>query len=520
MPVLQLDDQQFPLKAGATRIGAGADADVIVPGYSAIGIEAIIDGGATPTIRRADEEAHVRVNGVLLGAEPTPLMHGDKVEIAGLELRFSDDAKGGATQFVNASDIASLKGAKRAGSARATAASGGRLVSLVDGKEYAVPDMGIVFGRDAACDVVVAQNEVSRRHAEIVPDEHGYLVRDTSANGLYVNGERVQGSHRLARSDVLRIGTEEFRFYADVVAVPKTLTPAKSVAAVPVEPIAPPPPTPAPAAPVAAEQSSFPDLELLPEPAKPAAPAPVPAAPPPVAAPVEAAKPLEAPKAAEPPKAAPVPPKPPAAAPPKPTPVATPVTPVSSPLTKDPRPVMAILESMNEGPGKGTKYELHTPLGHVGRGAHNDVRLSDESVSETHAKLQRREDGWYVVDMDSTNGTYVGGTRVMGERRIEGSPDVRFGGMKFRFTAVGAGAVDVEGKGTRAIATMGRASALAAKHATPPSSIPAQSAQPAPQAPVAEPVTPAASGGIPAWVWIVAVLVIAGVAFFLLKGRA
>src|SRR3954447_12980067 len=155
MPVLQLDDQQFPLSTGATRIGAGADADVIVPGYSAIGIEAVIDGGATPTIRRADESAHVRVNGVLLGAEPTPLIHGDKVEIAGLELRYADDAKGGATQFVSASDIASLAGPKRAGTARATAASGGRLVSLVDGKEYAIPGMGIVFGRDAACDVVV-----------------------------------------------------------------------------------------------------------------------------------------------------------------------------------------------------------------------------------------------------------------------------------------------------------------------------------------------------------------------------
>jgi predicted component of type VI protein secretion system len=174
---------------------------------------------------------------------------------------------------------------------------------------------------------------------------------------------------------------------------------------------------------------------------------------------------------------------------------------------------MAILESMNEGPGKGTRYELHTPLGHIGRGAHNDVRLSDESVSETHAKLQRREDGWYVVDMDSTNGTYIGGTRVMGERRIEGSPDVRFGGMKFRFTAVGpSAAADLEGKGTRAIATMGRASAMAGRTATPPSSIPTQAA------PEPEPVK--ASGGVPAWVWIVAVLVIAGVAFFLLKGRA
>ena len=41
------------------------------------------------------------------------------------------------------------------GAGRPTAASGGRLVSLVDGKEYTVPGGGLVIGRDAACDVVV-----------------------------------------------------------------------------------------------------------------------------------------------------------------------------------------------------------------------------------------------------------------------------------------------------------------------------------------------------------------------------
>ena len=489
MPVLQLDDQQFPLKAGATRIGAGADADVVVPGYSAIPIEAIIDGGPTPTIRRADEEAHVRVNGVLLGAEPTPLMHGDKVEIAGLELRYADDAKGGATQFVSASDIANMAMAKRSGTARATSASGGRLVSLVDGKEYNIPDLGIVFGRDASCDVVVAQSEVSRRHAEIAPDETGYVVRDTSANGLFVNGERVQGTHRLARADVVRIGTEEFRFYADVIAptpVARTPTPAKSV------PAAPPPSQWC--RPVARGGVPCPTCRIWSccrtKPWRP---------PPPKAV----ARRHRLPRRRRHQQRRHRPPLPPA-----PAPAASPVTPVASAAAKDPRPVLAILESMNEGPGKGTKYELRTPLGHIGRGAHNDVRLSDESVSETHAKLQRREDGWYVVDMDSTNGTYVGGTRVIGERRIEGSPDVRFGGMKFRFTSVGTGsAADLEAKGTRAIATV---RSPAAKTPTPPTSVPAQAAP--------EPAKPA--GGVPGWVWIVAVLVVAAVAFFLLKGRA
>ena len=78
------------------------------------------------------------------------------------------------------------------------------------------------------------------------------------------------------------------------------------------------------------------------------------------------------------------------------------------------------------------------PLAHVGRGAHNDVVSPTRASRDTHAKLQRRDDGWYVCRHGSTNGTYVGGTRIEDERRLEGSPDLRFGGVKMRFTAAGA----------------------------------------------------------------------------------
>lgn len=452
-----------------TRIGSGADVDVVVPADPALGVQALIEGGAAPTIRRADSAAQVRVNGVLLGAEPTPLMHGDKVEIGGVELHFSDDAKGGATQFVSASEIAAMAGVKRSGVARPTAASGGRVVSLVDGKEYPVAGSGLVFGRDAACEVVIAQTEVSRRHAEIVPGDQGYLVRDMSANGVFVNGERVQGSHRLARADIVRIGSEEFRFYADVLSAAASAAASAAVSAAP------------PAPPVSAP--------LPPPPPRPSSPVSPPVVTPPAA------------------KASSQPVGHAAVAPP---------TSTAEPARPDPRPVLATLESVNEGPLKGSRFELRGSLSHVGRGAHNDVHLSDESVSESHAKVQRREDGWYVVDIDSTNGTYVGGTRVLGERRLDGSPDVRFGGMKFRFTALRTdSAADLDAKGTRAIArvTIGPNvhPTLPPLKATPESN---------PSVPVPVHATDAPKGGIPAWIWIVVLLVLGGVAFFVLKGRA
>ncbi len=424
MPVLQFNDQHFPLGAGPIRVGSGNDAHIPLPGDAALGVQAVIERAADGqmTIRRAGSATQVRVNGVLLGAEPTPMMHGDRVEIGGVEMRYADDAKAGATQFVSVSEMAAFGGA-RSREARPTAASGGRLVSLVDGKEYQVPDGGLVLGRDASCDVVVAQSEVSRRHAEIAPGELGYVVRDTSANGVFVNGERVQGSRRLSRSDVLRVGTEEFRFHADAAPVPQA-APTPVVAAAPV------------AAPSEQERAA-----MMSQP-----------------------------------------------------------TPLAMPKSEDPRPELASLEILNEGPSKGTRFPVRTALTHIGRGAHNDVRLADDSVSETHAKLQRRDDGWYVVDMDSTNGTYVGGTRIAGERRLDGTPDVRFGGMKMRFTPADA-AADGESRGTRAIASVERL------RRTVPAAAPAQ---PAPAQP---------SRGVPGWVWVVGVLA-AAAAFFMLRGRA
>ena len=419
MAVLQLNDKQYHLAEGTIRIGAGADADVVLPTDAALGVQALIErtGDHAVAIRRAAPQSDVRVNGVLLGPEPTPLMHGDKVEVAGVELRFADESKRGATHYSSVEAVPPVGGARRTGAARAVAPSGGRLVSLVDGKEYAVPDTGLVIGRDAGCDVVVPRNEVSRRHAELAPTEDGYVVRDTSSNGVYVNGERIQGSHRLARSDVIRVGGEEFRFYADVLNPTPQSTNIATKEGV-----------------VLRSDSPAPSLAD---------------------------------------------------------------TLFNQRLVATPQEPLAVLEVLNEGPSKGIRYALRTALAHVGRGVNNDVRLSDESVSELHAKLQRRDDGWYVVDMDSTNGTYVGGSRVSGQRRLDGTPDVRFGGVKLRFIPAGATPDEAAAPDARAAEQKGPGNAAA---------------------PLVADATPAA--GTSRLLWVLLALVIVVAVLFLLRGRA
>lgn len=480
MPVIRINDSQHSLGPGKTRLGGGADVDIRVSDDERIGAQAVIEFADGQSVIRRSGDAPVKVNGVALGAEPTPLMHGDKIEVAGRELFYEEDTKGGTTRHVMHSEIRSIL-EKRPGAARATIGSGGRLVSLVDGKEYIVPETGITIGRDASSDVVVAQNEVSRRHAEIVPSERGYLLHDHSTNGVYVNGVRVLQSQVLSRSDVVRVGSEEFRFYADVI-ISGTM-PAASMPTVTPPTAQPPapaaPPTTAPAtervAAVADSSSTAPPM-----PARKATAAPPS---PPDETTLRVSAVAEAPAAA-------------VRAP-------EPAAPSTAPAT-DSRPALAILEVINEGVARGTRYEIRVPLAHIGRGAHNDVVIDDDSVSDIHAKLQRRDDGWYLIDLASTNGTYVGGSRLTHDRRLDGTPDVRFGGVKLNFRPADVPMAAV--KSTRAIA-----STPIDRSKLPPR--PPRATAPAkPAAPVAPERT-----GSSVWVWMTILIVAAAVAFYLLK---
>jgi pSer/pThr/pTyr-binding forkhead associated (FHA) protein len=433
MPYLQINDRQFALRVGETRVGGGADADVLVPGSDA-SVQAVVDLSRenAVSIRRAGATALVRVNGVQLGAEPTPLIHGDKIEVAGAELFYGDDRKGGSTQFISSVSLPDFQKLRQPAPGKATLATGGRVISLVDGREYTIPAAGISFGRDAGCDVVIPSSEVSRRHAEISPGDVGYVLADTSTNGIFVNGQRVDAMQVLGRGDVVRIGTEEFRFYADQV----------SNAA----------------------------------PAAPAAPAPAPAA---------------APVAASAASMAPTPP-------------------VAQPFPA--RVPLATLEVVGTSPLKGQTFNIISVLAHVGRGQHNDIVIVEESVSDSHAKLQRREGVWYITDLGSTNGTYIGGRRISAEEKLATDADLRFGGVPLVFHAQMAEHPTEPKVGTRQI------------NIDSVKRPPAPAVNPAPASPRPRPAphTPAPAPKralVPWWAWAAAVAVVGGAAVFALRMR-
>lgn len=233
---LEIDGERYPIAAGETVIGSASDSTVVLEGEGVRPRHAVVQGmSAGAAAIRAASEAEVRVNGVRLGSDPTPLLHGDKIGIGSRELLVVDPARAGSTQLFDSGAFADLgppPGYKGSGTR-----TGGRLVCLTDGREYSVESRPLSFGRDAGSDVVVAGSEVSRQHAEIRNEPDGYILLDISVNGTYVNGERMGKTHLLARADVIRIGNDEFRFYADAASpAPPKPAPASPAPAHPARP--------------------------------------------------------------------------------------------------------------------------------------------------------------------------------------------------------------------------------------------------------------------------------------------
>jgi hypothetical protein len=90
----------------------------------------------------------------------------------------------------------------------------GRPMLVAEGKRYAIGPGGAVIGRSRDCDIVLADSNVSRRHAEIRPaGGDGWTITDLrSTNGVRVNGRPVHGSHPLRPGDQLDVGTVDARF--------------------------------------------------------------------------------------------------------------------------------------------------------------------------------------------------------------------------------------------------------------------------------------------------------------------
>jgi diguanylate cyclase (GGDEF)-like protein len=88
------------------------------------------------------------------------------------------------------------------------------------------------------------------------------------------------------------------------------------------------------------------------------------------------------------------------------------------------------------GPGMGARYPLSEAPMVLGRGNDCDIRINDHSVSRRHARIQPGADGYYAVDLQSTNGTFVNDVPAA-LCKLKDGDYLRVGNCIYRFLAGG-----------------------------------------------------------------------------------
>jgi hypothetical protein len=80
-----------------------------------------------------------------------------------------------------------------------------------------------------------------------------------------------------------------------------------------------------------------------------------------------------------------------------------------------------------DGPSRGERVELSSAPILIGRGSDAAIRLEDDYVSTRHARIATNGDQWFVEDLGSTNGTYIGSVRLTRPTAITIGTQVRIG---------------------------------------------------------------------------------------------
>jgi len=105
---------------------------------------------------------------------------------------------------------------------------------------------------------------------------------------------------------------------------------------------------------------------------------------------------------------------------------------LSPPVEKKEKPTVLGLE-MCEGKASGTRYSLKDKTV-IGR-TKADINTNDPKTSRHHAAIERREDGYYFIDLKSTNGSLINDREVRTQRLAAGDL-IRIGDSAFKVIEV------------------------------------------------------------------------------------
>lgn len=86
------------------------------------------------------------------------------------------------------------------------------------------------------------------------------------------------------------------------------------------------------------------------------------------------------------------------------------------------------------GPASGSRVELVGDEMTVGRSPDASIFLDDITVSRLHARFERTENGWRLVDLGSLNGSYVSRERI-DSVDLKAGDQIQIGKYRFHYLA-------------------------------------------------------------------------------------
>ncbi|MFP6574467.1 MAG: ATP-binding protein [Pirellulaceae bacterium] len=87
-----------------------------------------------------------------------------------------------------------------------------------------------------------------------------------------------------------------------------------------------------------------------------------------------------------------------------------------------------------QGPDRGRRYELAEVSVTIGRENSNGIQLHDTEASRRHVELRKNESTYELVDLESSNGTFVNNARIE-QRLLQNGDRVEIGRTRMIFTA-------------------------------------------------------------------------------------
>lgn len=86
---------------------------------------------------------------------------------------------------------------------------------------------------------------------------------------------------------------------------------------------------------------------------------------------------------------------------------------------------------ITSGPREGMEIDLPAEQLTIGRSSESGLVIRDDYTSTHHARLMLWDDHWVIQDLDSTNGTFLDGTRVTLPTAVPAGTPVTIGTTTF-----------------------------------------------------------------------------------------